>query len=196
MNEMYEWHKNIQSIVDEMDGCIKRHEDEALTLHALSHKLGYSEYYTTRKFKEIAHMSFREYLRRRRLAFALIEVRDSERELLDIALDYGFSSHEAFTRAFKETYGMNPSEYRKNPIGGHDGIDWLVYNAFVESVREDLAPPIDTYDTATLMSIACLSEQSIAMGGAPVAIPDFTSGKWIERIEKGESKQGYYRLIK
>ena len=116
MNEMYEWHKNIQSIVDEMDGCIKRHEDEALTLHALSHKLGYSEYYTTRKFKEIAHMSFREYLRRRRLAFALIEVRDSERELLDIALDYGFSSHEAFTRAFKETYGMNPSEYRKNPI--------------------------------------------------------------------------------
>lgn len=87
-------------------------------------------------------------------------------------------------------------EYRENPIGGHAGIDWLVYNAFVESVREDLTPPIDTYDTATLMSIACLSEQSIAMGGAPVAIPDFTSGKWIERSEKGESKQGYYRLIK
>ena len=71
-----------------------------------------------------------------------------------------------------------------------------MYNAFVESVREDLTPPIDTCDTATLMSIACLSEQSIAMGGAPVAIPDFTSGKWIERSEKGESKQGYYRLIK
>lgn len=116
MKQTYEWHKNIQSIVDEMDGCIKRHEDEALTLRALSKKLGYSEYYTTRKFKEIAHMSFREYLRRRRLAFALIEVRDSTRDFLEIALDYGFSSHEAFTRAFKETYGMNPSEYRKRPI--------------------------------------------------------------------------------
>ncbi len=61
-------------------------------------------------------MSFREYLRRRRLAFALIEVRDSTRDLLEIALDYGFSSHEAFTRAFKEAYGINPSEYRKKPI--------------------------------------------------------------------------------
>ena len=31
------------------------------------------------------------------------------------------------------------------------------------------------------MSISCLSEQSVAMGGAPVAIPDFTNGKWMER---------------
>ena len=68
-------------------------------------------------------------------------------------------------------------EYKANPIGGHDGIDWLVYNAFIESVREDITPPIDTYDTATLMCISCLSEQSIAAGGAPVAVPDFTSGK-------------------
>lgn len=53
-------------------------------------------------------MQLRDYLRRRRLAFALREVRDSERSLLDIALDYGFSSHEAFTRAFKDAYGVTP----------------------------------------------------------------------------------------
>ena len=85
-------------------------------------------------------------------------------------------------------------EYRKNPIGGHDGIDWLVYNAFVESVREGFTPPIDTYDTATLMAISCLSEQSIAMGGAPVAIPDFTSGRWVECLEKPEEFKGTYAL--
>ena len=60
-------------------------------------------------------MQFREYLRGRRLAFALKEVRDSGKSLLDIAFDYGFSSHEAFTRAFKGTYGVAPGEYRKNP---------------------------------------------------------------------------------
>ena len=60
-------------------------------------------------------MPFRDYLRHRKLAFALKEVRDSEKSLLDIAFDYGFSSHEAFTRAFKKTYGVTPSEYRKNP---------------------------------------------------------------------------------
>ena len=112
---MYEWHKQIQIIVDEIDACIRHHHDEALTLRFLSRKLGYSEFHTTRKFKEISGMQFRDYLRLRKLAFALKEVRDSEKNILDIAFDYGFSSHEAFTRAFKGTYDVTPSEYRKKP---------------------------------------------------------------------------------
>ncbi|MEG2234589.1 MAG: helix-turn-helix transcriptional regulator, partial [Oscillospiraceae bacterium] len=112
---MYEWHKQIQMIVDEIDKCIRAHNDEALTLRFLSRKLGYSEFHTTRKFKEISGMQFRDYLRQRKLAFALKEVRDSKKSLLDIAFDYGFASHEAFTRAFKKTYNAAPSEYRKNP---------------------------------------------------------------------------------
>lgn len=112
---MYEWQKQIQIFVDEIDKCIKNYNDEALTLSFLSRSLGYSEFYTTRKFKEISGMQFRDYLRLRKLAFALKEVRDSDKSFLDIALDYGFSSNEAFTRAFKGTYGMTPSEYRKKP---------------------------------------------------------------------------------
>ncbi len=113
---MYEWNEKIQIIVDEIDVCIKRREDETITLRNLSRKLGYSDYYTTRKFKEISGLTLRDYLRRRRLSFALKEVRDSEKGLLEIALNYGFSSHEAFTRAFKETYGTTPSQFRKKPI--------------------------------------------------------------------------------
>ena len=113
---MYEWRKQIQIIVDKIDECIKNRDDEALTLQAISHKLGYSEYHTTRKFKEISGMQFRDYRRLRKLAFALLEVRDSEKSILDIAFDYGFSSHEAFTRAFKATYGISPREYRKKPM--------------------------------------------------------------------------------
>ena len=67
---MYEWQKQIQVIVDEIDKCIKSYNDEALTLRFLSRKLGYSEFYTTRKFKEISGMQFRDYLRQRKLAFA------------------------------------------------------------------------------------------------------------------------------
>lgn len=105
----------MQAIVDEIDVCIKRHDDEALALSALSRRLGYSEFHVTRKFKEVSGLSFRDYLRQRRLAFVLKEVRDSERSMLDIAFDYGFSSHEAFTRAFKAAYGIVPSEFRKRP---------------------------------------------------------------------------------
>ena len=41
--------------------------------------------------------------------------------------------------------------------------------------------PIDVYDAAAWMAVTALSEQSIATGGMPQLIPDFTDGKWITR---------------
>lgn len=64
--------------------------------------------------------------------------------------------------------------------GGHGGMDYLVFRAFFESVADRTEPPIDVYDMAAWMSIGVLAEESISMGGAPVAIPDFTNGRWIE----------------
>lgn len=113
---MYEWQKQIQMMVNEIDSCIKDRNDEALTLQVLAERLGYSEFHTTRKFKEISGMTFKDYLRHRKLAFALKEIRDSEKSILEIAVNYGFSSHEAFTRAFKAAYGLTPGQYRKKPV--------------------------------------------------------------------------------
>jgi len=59
-------------------------------------------------------------------------------------------------------------------------MDWLVLRAFVESVKNQTKPPIDVYDAAAWMCITPLSEASIAKGGMPVEIPDFTYGQWIE----------------
>ena len=113
---MEEWLRNIQRIIGEIDLCIKDCNNEEITLKRISDSLGYSEFYVSRRFKEISGMQFRDYLRYRRLAFALKDVRNTDKSLLDIALDYGFSSHEAFTRAFKEAYGITPSEYRQKPV--------------------------------------------------------------------------------
>lgn len=112
---MYEWHKQIQRIADEIDQCIIQYYDEGLTLQRLSQLLGYSKYYTTRKFKEISGISLRDYLSQRKLSFALKEIRDGNKSITEIAFDYGFASHEAFTRAFKRVYGIAPMEYRKHP---------------------------------------------------------------------------------
>lgn len=65
--------------------------------------------------------------------------------------------------------------------GGHGGMDFLVMSAFADAVIHAHQPPIDVYDTATWMAVTCLSEQSAAMGGMPVPIPDFTNGMWIDR---------------
>lgn len=113
---VYEWHKRIQILIKEIDGCIKNKNDEVLTLSFLAEKLGYSEFYVSRKFKEISGMSLRDYMGQRSLSFALKEVRDTTRGLIDIAFDYGFSSHEAFSRAFKDSFGVAPSDYRRKPV--------------------------------------------------------------------------------
>ena len=65
--------------------------------------------------------------------------------------------------------------------GGHGGMDWLVYGEFVDCLLEKRPFPIDVYDAAAWMSITPLSEQSISTGSMPVAIPDFTNGKWTSR---------------
>ena len=101
--------------------------------------------------------------------------------------------HNKYDFCWKDQWN-NVEEYRdqyEHPIwkqylaegikGGHDGMDWLVFRAFFESVLKDEEPPIDVYDTAAWMCISALSENSVAMGGLPVAIPDFTNGKWITR---------------
>lgn len=68
--------------------------------------------------------------------------------------------------------------------GGHGGMDGLMVEAFFAAIRESRPMPVDVYDMATLMAITPLSEQSIALGGAPVAFPDFTNGRWMCREEE------------
>lgn len=71
---------------------------------------------------------------------------------------------------------------------GHGGMDWLVGRAFIEAVKNGTNTPIDAYDTALWLSIGPLSEASINKGGAPVEVPDFTKGKWINREPITEGK--------
>lgn len=62
--------------------------------------------------------------------------------------------------------------------GSHGGMDWIEFAEFFTAVRNGDPMPIDVYDGVALMCITPLSEVSIAKGGAPVEIPDFTHGKW------------------
>ena len=110
-------------------------------------------------------------------------------EKLDIAGN-PYTTHEWNTvESFYEKYD-HPiwQEFRNHVIGEHGGMDALAMNAFLDAVRRKVPTPIDVYDVAAWMSITCLSEQSIAMGGMPVPFPDFTNGKWIDREPEVPSK--------
>jgi len=103
--------------------------------------------------------------------------------------DYNWKKQWGNASQYEEQYD-HPlwKEFSKQIRGGHDGMDWLVFRAFIESVKSGQQTPIDVYDTAAWMCISALSEESIACGSAPVAVPDFTNGRWLERndITKGK----------
>ncbi|MBQ4620618.1 MAG: helix-turn-helix transcriptional regulator [Clostridia bacterium] len=112
---MLEWARAVQLIIDDIDASIRLKETEEISLKKLSEKMGYSEYHMSRIFHKLSGMQFREYVSKRKLTFALLDVRDTSVGFMEIALNYGFQSQEAFTRAFREAYGVPPGEYRKNP---------------------------------------------------------------------------------
>ncbi len=73
-------------------------------------------------------------------------------------------------------------KYEEKAVGaGHGGMDFFLRHAFVECVKRGETPPLDVYDVASWLAVTPLSEQSIAMGGQPMAFPDFTRGRWITR---------------
>ena len=73
-------------------------------------------------------------------------------------------------------------KYGEHALGaGHGGMDFFVINAFVESAKQNIAPPMDAYDAAAWSAITPLSELSIENNGEPQDFPDFTRGNWIKR---------------
>jgi predicted dehydrogenase len=61
---------------------------------------------------------------------------------------------------------------------GHGGMDWFVFNAFIQAVKHKKQTPVDIYDSLTMSVITPLSEQSLKEGNKPQTFPDFTKGAW------------------
>ena len=73
-----------------------------------------SEYHFQRMFSYLAGVSLSEYIRRRRLSLAAFELINSHVRIIDLAIKYGYSSPDSFTRAFQGLHGITPSEARNN----------------------------------------------------------------------------------
>lgn len=65
-------------------------------------------------FRSVFRKSVGDYVTRRRLTAAARELQQTDRTALDIALEFGWGSAEAFTRAFSRVWGVTPSEYRRS----------------------------------------------------------------------------------
>jgi hypothetical protein len=81
-------------------------------------------------------------------------------------------------RYLPDIWKTTTEEERKLFHGGMDGVMW---KCVLKAIQNGEAMPIDVYDAASWMVVTALSEESIRRGGAPMEIPDFTSGAWLLR---------------
>lgn len=80
----------------------------------------YNEYHFLHIFSETVGISLGAYIRFRRMSLAGADVwNNRERNILEIALDYGYSTNESFSRAFRSFHGALPNEVRRSGIRRH-----------------------------------------------------------------------------
>ncbi len=129
----------------------------------LSNLSCYSPFYLSKKFHELEGISLKEYILISKIQHSAVQLNETDDRIIDIAMSHGYSSQEAFTRAFMKVYKITPWSYRKlqkpsptaeksrllhsvgftKPIGGMDMkiyvkqmYDWNYYAFFAEDVDE------------------------------------------------------------
>jgi AraC family transcriptional regulator len=104
---------NYQQQLDRVIDFIGKHLDEKLSLNELSHIACFSKYHFHRLFTAYTGLSLQQYIRWLRLKRAAHQlIVDPDKSIIEIAINAGFESHEAFTRAFKQACGSSPNEFR------------------------------------------------------------------------------------
>src|SRR5258706_12844778 len=91
---------------------IESHFAAELTLEEIAGVSGASRYYLTRAFGAATGRSVMRHVRGRRLTEAARSLANGAPDILTVALDAGYGSHEAFTRAFREQFGLTPEAVR------------------------------------------------------------------------------------
>jgi AraC-like DNA-binding protein/predicted RNase H-like HicB family nuclease len=102
--------------VSEMQKYIQNNLDkETLSVGDLTAVSHYSLWYSFKIFKLYTGYSPKEYLRKMRLSKSAFTLRDEKKSIFEVAIDLGYNSSEAYTRAFYKEFAVNPKEYALNP---------------------------------------------------------------------------------
>ena len=92
---------------------IDDHLDEPMSFESLAKRFHFSPYYFHRMFSIIAGKAITAHIRDRRFTRACAQLADTNKTIVEIGLDCGYGSAQSFSRSFRKTYGLSPSEYRR-----------------------------------------------------------------------------------
>ena len=101
---------------------IEKNIKRKITLEEVAKEACFSYFHFHRIFMTIIGDTLGNYIRKRRLTLSSGDLIYTNRDIIEIALNYCFESHEAYTRSFKQVFGVSPWQYRKNRINKMIGV--------------------------------------------------------------------------
>ena len=124
-------------------GIIEKRIQEKLTVESLAESSHLSQFHYQRLFREAVGESVMRYVTRRRLSLAAGELAGTDLSVLEIALKYGYDSHEGFTRSFRAHMGVTPTEYRRHhafvaPINVQKERSAMTYSKAADDIIREL----------------------------------------------------------
>lgn len=163
---------------------IETHLREPMPVASVAAAVSYSVYHFCRTFNQATHHSPYDYIMRRRLSEAALDLVRSERRIIDVALDYQFKSPETFARAFKRFLGRQPNQWRRErrldplrlmPRLTLAHLERVAGGAYAPPVMEarpalrlaGLMALIPGDDTGSIESLWALLDRELAAPGAP-----------------------------
>ncbi|PJI08219.1 MULTISPECIES: AraC family transcriptional regulator [Clostridium] len=112
---------------------IENNLDKNLSLEDVARASNFSLSHFYKIFLSMTGFTVREYIRNRRLSKAANELINTRKSIIDIAIEAGFNSHEVFTRAFNQLYGVSPTKYRSD---GKELITFKKYELFGKEIED------------------------------------------------------------
>src|SRR5215469_1651374 len=141
------------SIADKAAWIVERNSGRDLTLNSIAEACGVSRSHLANAFGTATGLSVMHYVRARRLSEAAKALAGGAPDILTVALDAGYASHEAFTRAFREQFGVTPERVRERGSAG--GLPLVGPIEFGTGATGDLEKPrICDLDVTRIVGLA------------------------------------------
>jgi AraC family transcriptional regulator len=134
---------------------IEFHTADPIDLNAIAQTAGLSRFHLTRAFGQVTGLSVMRYLKGRRLTEAARALAKGAPDILTVALDAGYGSHEAFTRAFREQFGVTPESIRAQ--ARLDGLKLVLAFRRDQTMNVTIAAP--RIEEGELLLVAGFSER-------------------------------------
>ncbi len=156
---------------------IEEHLADEIEYEQLGRIAGCSAYHFQRMFTYMAGVPLAEYIRRRRMSLAAVDIQGGKEKIVDIAAKYGYQSPTAFNRAFQSVHGIAPSAVRGEGVS----VKSFPPITFRIAVRgaEEMNYRIETKEAFRIIGVSAPLEQDIEKNFGVVP------GMWQEAATNG-----------